>query len=74
MEEDANEEDPEIRGRLRELAQPLRFLDRKRLRFPGGGRWDPVRYKTNERLKCEDGILGSSLMFDDWFLGGVFFK
>eukprot|EP00434_Breviolum_minutum_P004310 symbB.v1.2.003798.t1/scaffold192.1/size616647/9 len=25
MDEDANEEDPEIRGRLRELAQPLRF-------------------------------------------------
>lgn len=37
MDEDANEEDPEIRGRLRELAQPLRFLD-LRLR-QGGGSW-----------------------------------
>jgi len=70
MDEDANEEDPEIRGRLRELAQPLRFLDRKRLRFPGGGSAIPQGIKqtsdSNAKMAFKM-ILGSSLMFDDCF-------
>ena len=52
MGDDASEEDPKIRGRLRELAQPLRFLE------TGGRPWgnsgcffrtrevDPVGGKT----------------------------
>lgn len=68
MEEDANEEDPEIRGRLRELAQPLRFLD-LRLR-QGGGSWIPQGIKQTSDSNAKVAfkmILGSSLMFDDCF-------